>query len=188
MDCNAAALEAAGLVGTWVTDVGAGLSVIEGRAADLLAGDADLAGRAITLDFALRCIHPEDRDRIFGQIRRVRASGGPFSAEFRVINCGGNVRWILNRGRVERDRDGAMRGCGAYLDITDQRRNPVVVPFDAPAAQIIPRGLQDPLDQAAEQCLRAHEAVARSGHGSLRLFADMLLLEVGRALAGRGCR
>lgn len=183
---DGAALEAAGLVGTWITDVAAGLSVLQGRAAAVLSGDADLEGRPVVMDVALGRIHPEDRDWVFGRIRQVRSTGGPFSAEFRILGADGGVRWILNRGQIRPDATGAMRGCGAYIDTTESHRHAMFPATRPTIPRMVPRGLQDPLDEAAEQCLRAHEAVGRSGQRPLRLLADMLLMEVGRALARRG--
>lgn len=89
------ALEAAGIIGTWQTDVAAGRSILDDGAAALMAGDAGLAGKPLTLDVALGRIHPDDRDWVFAQIRRARRAGGPFAAEFRVHGPDG-VRWVLN--------------------------------------------------------------------------------------------
>ena len=172
------ALDAAGFVGTWSTDVAAGRSVLEGRAAALLAGDPRLAGEPLPMEIALGRIHPEDRIWVFARIRKARTAGGRFSAEFRILDPAGNVRWILNRGCLIPDAEGAMRGCGAYIDTTDSHRD-LVFPT------LVPTALQNPLDEAAEYGLRTHEALARSGDEPLSLLADMLLLEIGRALAHR---
>lgn len=116
---EAPALRAAGLVGVWNTNVVAGRSLLDEGAATLLAGNPSLAGTPLPLEAALVTIHPDDRNWVFERIRRVRQTGGPFSAEFRILTGDGRVRWILNRGTLTPDATGAMKGLGAYLDTTD---------------------------------------------------------------------
>ncbi|WP_238184899.1 PAS domain-containing protein [Methylobacterium trifolii] len=173
------ALRAAGVVGIWDTDVPAGRSVLDAGAAALMAGDPRLAGQPLPMEIALGRLHPDDRGWVFGQIRRVRRTGGPFAAEFRVLDPAGNVRWVLNRGCLAPDETGAMRGLGAYIDTTDAHRGPFLpaAASDGPAA--------DPLAEAADHAMRAHAAIVRSENARLRLLVDMLLLETGRTLARR---
>lgn len=108
------ALDAAGIVGTWDTDVPAGLSLLDEGAATLLAGNRALAGKPIPLDIAFGRIHPDDREWVFAAVRRVRQTGGPIAIEFRVLAAAGEIRWVLNRGHLTPDATGAMRGYGAY--------------------------------------------------------------------------
>jgi hypothetical protein len=173
------ALQAAGFVGTWDTDVPAGRSVLDGGAAALLAGNQSLAGQPLPLDVALGRIHPEDRDWVFGKIRRARQTGGPVSLEFRVVTGTGETRWILNRGWLAPDAAGALRGRGAYIDVTDLHGRSA--PTDAPAGEPAP----EHLDAAADHCLQAHAALGRHGDAYLRMISGMLLLGIGRALARR---
>lgn len=107
------ALQDAGFVGTWDTDVLAGRSVLDAGAATLLSGNPSFAGKPLPLDVALGRIHPEDRGWVFDRIRKVRRTGGLVSLEFRVLSATGEVRWILNRGRLAPDTGGALRGRGA---------------------------------------------------------------------------
>ncbi|MGH1570629.1 PAS domain-containing protein [Methylobacterium sp. P31] len=172
-----AALQAAGFVGTWDTDVPAGRSVLDLGAAALLAGNPSLAGTPLSLDVALGGVHPEDRDWVFGKIRRVRQTGGRVSMEFRIVTGTGETRWILNRGCLTPDATGRLRGHGAYIDITDLHTRPP--PLLDGAAQ------PDHLDAAADHCIAAHAALERHGDAHLRTMSGMLLLGVGRALARR---
>lgn len=174
---NVSALEAAGIVGTWDTDVPAGLSLLDEGAAALLAGNRDLAGRPIPLDIAFGRIHPDDRAWVFAAVRRVRHTGGPIAIEFRVVTATGDIRWILNRGYLTPDATGAMRGHGAYIDTTQTRRGS---PF--PASSGAPPEA-DPLHLAADHCMRAHAEIRRSGDTDLSVLVDMLLFRIGRLLA-----
>lgn len=173
------ALLAAGFVGTWNTDVPSALSVLDEGAAQLMAGDAGLAGRPLPLEIALGRTHPEDRSWLFERIRRVRLTGGPVSAEFRVLNKRNDVRWVLNRGSLVADDEGVMHGCGMYIDTTDSHPASFL-PSDAIA---LPE--TDPLIMAVDRSLEAHAAIARTGHERLRKLSDLLLREIGLTLARR---
>jgi hypothetical protein len=180
----ASALQAAGIVGTWDTDVPAGRSVLDAGAAKLLAGDVGLAGAPLALEVALGRIHPGDRDRVFGAIGQVRRTGGPVALQFRVLSGTGGIRWILNRGHLAPDARGALHGCGAYIDVTDLHAGPGLPGFGGDPVPTDHRAAQ--LDAAAEHAIRAHAALERHGDVDLRLMSDILLLGIGRALARRG--
>lgn len=173
------ALKAAGIIGTWNTDVTAALSVLDEGAAQLLAGNIELAGRLIPLEVALGRTHPDDRDWVFERIRRVRRTGGATSTEFRIVTDTGEVRWILNRGYLAPDENGVMRGRGAYIDTTDSHRSPfLVVGADYPSKP-------DPLIEAVDRCIDAHKAVGRVGNRSLLRLSELMLFEIGRTIARR---
>lgn len=173
------ALRAAGLIGIWNTDVAAGCSVLDEGAAAVMAGNAGLAGQPLPLETALGRIHPDDRDRLFGQIRQARRTGGPFSAEFRVLNDEGNVRWILNRGTISPNESGGMQGLGAYIDTTVGHRS-----YSVPAA-LFAQGGEDPLLIAADRCIEAYTALKAGDHADLRSLSELLLTSIGRTLARR---
>lgn len=76
----------------------------------------------LTLERALKCIHPHDRDLVASTFARARDSGESFRIRFRFLNAGGDVRWAECAGRRYPDDSGlAGRMCGALLDITDRR-------------------------------------------------------------------
>ncbi|MDP4006429.1 PAS domain-containing protein [Methylobacterium sp. NEAU K] len=151
--------------------------MLDAGAATLLAGNTSLAGQPLPLERALGRIHPEDRGWVFDRIRQARQTGGPFSAEFRVLSGMGDVRWILNRGRLAPDATGALRGCGVYIDITDLHAGSSSPSNAAGAAQA------KHLEAAADHCVHVHAALERHGDTQLRLIAGTLLFGIGRALA-----
>ncbi|WP_082513111.1 PAS domain-containing protein [Methylobacterium sp. Leaf125] len=175
----APALRAAGLVGVWKTDVVEGRSILDEGAAALLAGNVGLSGRPLPLEVALGATHPDDQTWLFEHIRRVRQTGGPFSAEFRVVTSTGDVRWVLNRGTLSTDDSGAMKGLGAYIDTTDSHNTDLI------SAAFLSRVGEDPLAHAADRCLETHMALASGGYTGLRRITEMLLFAIGRALAQR---
>jgi PAS domain S-box-containing protein len=67
-------------------------------------------------------LHPEDRDRVAGLLQAAIDTGGDFSAEYRVLPTGGDVRWLAARGRALCDERGTtVRVLGAAWDITERR-------------------------------------------------------------------
>lgn len=180
-DAVAPALQAAGLIGVWNTNVVAGRSILDEGAAAILAGNPSLAGELLPLEVALGRTHPDDRDWVFERIRRVRQTGGPFSAEFRILGEKDEVRWVLNRGTLVRDQAGAMHGRGVYIDTTDSHSGPFIS-----AAAVAPRpDHEDPLIAAADQCVEVHAALKRGGYVDLRHLSETLLFGIGRSLASR---
>lgn len=177
-DTAVPALQAAGFIGTWTTDVPAGRSVLDLGAASVLAGNPGLVGKPVPLDIALGRIHPEDRDLVFTTIRDLRRTAGPVSIAFRIVSASGETRWILNQGLLGPDETGRLHGRGAYIDVTDHPG-----PW-----RPSPRGRPTPtelLDTAADHCIALHTVLERHGDGALRLLSEMLLLGIGRALAQR---
>ncbi|MCJ2066256.1 PAS domain-containing protein [Methylobacterium sp. J-088] len=172
------ALQAAGFIGTWNTDVPAGRSVLDLGAASVLAGNPGLVGKPVPLDVALGRIHPEDRDRVFDTIQRLRQAGGSVAIAFRILTGAGETRWILNQGHLAPDETGRLHGCGAYIDITEFHGG-----WASPRSGVL--GPAETLDAAADHCIQAHTALERHGDASLHMLSRMLLLGVGRALAQR---
>lgn len=179
MTASVPALRAAGLIGIWNTDVAAGRSVLDEGAAAVLAGNASLAGQPLPLEAALGRTHPDDRDWVFERIRRVRRTGGPFSAEFRILTESGEVRWILNRGTLSHNESGVMQGLGAYIDTTDSHRRSAI------SAALLTTVVEDPLFVAADHCLEAHTALKQGTLVDLRTLSETLLMGIGRAIARR---
>ena len=71
----------------------------------------------------LRSIHPDDRERVAGQLQAV-AEGREedYETEYRVTGPDGVTRWVLARGVLERDSDGAVvRVPGVILDVTERK-------------------------------------------------------------------
>ncbi len=75
-----------------------------------------------TRDTWLEQLHPEDRDRVWQELKPCLARGAPFGMEFRLRRKDGSWRWILGRGKVVSwDASGrASRVVGTHTDITDQ--------------------------------------------------------------------
>jgi PAS domain S-box-containing protein len=69
-------------------------------------------------------LHPDDRDQVLSWFTADLANPGPFEREYRIVRPDtGEVRWLLNRGRVEADSSGrAVRLLSAQSDITPRKQ------------------------------------------------------------------
>jgi PAS domain S-box-containing protein len=75
--------------------------------------DSDLAS---ALDF----VHPDARDEVAWRKRTILASEQRYQITYRIRRPDGEVRWVMDRGEVERDPVGkALRVVGVLVDITD---------------------------------------------------------------------
>ncbi len=80
----------------------------------------DSSGAAPLVDY-LDAIHPDDREEVQRAIETVLISGSELQCEYRVGSVE-NPRWIVARGKLERDMNGrAIRFPGIVLDVTERR-------------------------------------------------------------------
>jgi PAS domain S-box-containing protein len=82
---------------------------------------ADPSDATATFEAGLDFVHPDDRD--LTRRRKLQILEGPedrYQLEYRIRRRDGQVRWVMDRGQVIRDREGrALRVVGVVLDITD---------------------------------------------------------------------
>jgi PAS domain S-box-containing protein len=110
----------AGEVGTFEWDVEADRIWGDANFERLFGVGLDETGAAPLTDY-LGAIHPEDRERVAARVERAVATGSDYEAEYRIIH-GSRTRWVVARGRVERDESGrAIRFPGVVLDVTDRK-------------------------------------------------------------------
>ena len=68
-------------------------------------------------------VHPEDHDRVCMRIKQALEQRTIYQDEFRIIQSGGNVRWVTGRGQAEYDADGKpLRLVGNIQDITERKQ------------------------------------------------------------------
>lgn len=108
-------------VGTWELDLVTGLGRWSPEAVALFG-----AGRAgFTAADWSEAIHPEDRADAVAAWDKAVQEDAPYEVEFRaaVPDAAGRERWLLTRGRIERDAKGQpLRGAGVLMDVTARRR------------------------------------------------------------------
>lgn len=70
----------------------------------------------------LQLVHPGDRIRIEAEISSFLETGDSYEHEFRIVRPDGHVRYIHDRGTIERDADGRARLLhGLNVDVTRAR-------------------------------------------------------------------
>ena len=105
------------------------------------------------------------------QFKAVRARGGLFVAEYRTLSPSGQVRRILDRGRIPAGASSRRLGHGIIIDVTD-----------APPADVAAEPA-DALTQAVDRALECRDALEGVADTELQLLVDMLLLHLGRHIA-----
>jgi PAS domain S-box-containing protein len=69
------------------------------------------------------CLHPEDRERVLAELRRVREAGGPFRSEYRMLTRRGDTVWLRDEAAVVPGSEGEPTCLqGVMLDVTEQRK------------------------------------------------------------------
>lgn len=112
---------AASEIGTWDLDLESQRLRGDPHVARILGLSSEAPGAGRRLDEYLALVHPDDRERVEGDLRAAIAWGDRLTVECRYRHPDGQ-RWIVSRGAVERDANGrAIRLRGATVDITAQR-------------------------------------------------------------------
>ncbi|MBI4260280.1 MAG: PAS domain-containing protein [Actinobacteria bacterium] len=74
-------------------------------------------------DLWIRCIHPDDRDRVLDELKRTTGDETPFCVEYRAFRRDGRMVWLRDQDVVVRGPDGeVLYTQGLYLDITEEKR------------------------------------------------------------------
>ncbi|MGZ8363980.1 MAG: sensor histidine kinase [Caulobacteraceae bacterium] len=117
------ALEASRFVGLWDWDLSSGLVVADERFARLYGVDPEVAAQGAPLSDYVQRIHEDDRTRFEADVENALREGGELQTEYRLLQPGGEVRWVLASGKVLRDEDGrATHFPGAAVDITERKQ------------------------------------------------------------------
>ncbi len=172
----------ADMVGTWSWDIAGDRMQADDVAGSLFGADLDRLTKGVPLRVFATCIHPDDRDAVLARMHQGAAQGGSFVAEFRVRDADGRTLWVLARARYERDRHGRpARAHGILVDMTGSALS------EAAYDHCVDARPDCPLEQAAEACIAARDALVAADRPFLLRILDMLLLELGREI-GKGLR
>lgn len=80
-------------------------------------------GDPVTYERFLRCLHPDDRERLVQVVEESIVGCCEFRTEYRLLRPDGIVRWLAVRGRGIYDVENRpLRLIGAALDITDLKQ------------------------------------------------------------------
>ena len=134
-----------------------------------------------------RVLHPDDRDRVLGEISRAAEKGVPFESEYRVLSRNGEVVWLQEHAKVVSDAKGEpLFGQSFLVDIGERKRaedecDRSVAAERAAAAETASRqGRLDLLRQIAVVAASANykAAIERVAELVVRDFGDWCLIDL----------
>ncbi len=188
---QAEAPRASDVVGLWQVDASTGLATLDAQATAMLKVEGSSPGQPVHLEEVMSRLQEEDRDVMREIHLDVTRNGGPFLSEFRVIDAAGDIRWIQCRGQYALGEGGVMTGRGVLVDVTDLHAWSGPIPSQSAVLTVrqppmaAPTVPSDPLAEAADLAVQLRTSLGRTGHGALRLAADLLLWEINTAIAER---
>src|SRR5262245_21536691 len=77
--------------------------------------------RPPSLEAFLNRVHPADRDRVSRTLSDAMQRGASYEAEFRVRGYDGIDRWVIAKGRAQRNGK-PLRMLGVFVDLTERHR------------------------------------------------------------------
>jgi PAS domain S-box-containing protein len=118
------ALSAGRGVGAWDWDIAADRVTADERFAALYGVDAELARQGAPIESFFHAIHPDDLPTVKERIAQTLETGVPFNAEYRLIQPGGQVKWVMAEARCSApDADGRPRRLpGISFDISERKQ------------------------------------------------------------------
>jgi hypothetical protein len=173
-------------VGTWESDLTSDRTVADAKTASLFGVDPDAATLGLPLVSYTQNIHPDDRAKFERKLGGIRDHGGLFVIEYRTCPTPLDFRWVLVRGRYERDpRTGHVIGRGIVIDITDSKGDGRV---EDRAFFVRHAPGEASLEQVAHLALEVRNEIDELGEkedSPMRKAVDALLWVVGRSLVQR---
>lgn len=171
-------------VGTWEYDMVRDRVVTDTITASIFGIDPEKAAAGVSITPFSKNIHPDDLRSFEDKLDNMRERGGLFVIEYRTHPTPADVRWVLARGRYERDpHTGNMIGRGIVIDITDSKSDGHV---EDRAVFLKPEGSEPSLENLAALAIQARDEIKQLGEqkgSALWRAVDALLWAVGRALA-----
>lgn len=117
------ALSAANGVGIWDWDVQNDRLYADSKIAQVYGIDPARAAEGAPLTEYVQKVHLEDRAHVEQAIAQTLRTGAEYSAEYRLMQEDGSVRWVAARGRCILSPDGApLRFAGVTTDISDRKQ------------------------------------------------------------------
>lgn len=118
----------AGLVGSWSWDISKNILTADKGLATLFGVNPEQALRGLPIERFIESIYEEDREAVSKHIESVVKEGTTFEREYRTVDASGTIRWVIARGRVERDKNGTATSFpGVMIDISSRKEAESVI-------------------------------------------------------------
>ena len=106
---------------TWLTDATGCTTFISSNVEQVYGyGPGEIRDGGEALWFGR--IHPEDRDLVRAAFEALFARNTPYEVQYRIQRKDGRWIWLHDRANAVRQEEGQLVACGAFTDITDQKR------------------------------------------------------------------
>lgn len=113
----------AGLVGSWTWDIKNDVVIADKGLAGIFGVSPEKALNGLGLQVFIDSIHPDDQARVQSRIEKAIKGIGRFECEYRTIDKQGITRWVIARGRVEKnDKGEAANFPGVMIDISSRKK------------------------------------------------------------------
>lgn len=107
-------------IGTWDWDIQTGTIICSERVGSMFGYPE--GKRKISFKHFLNGVHPDDRQRVINAVDACVQKGAEYNIEHRCVWPDRSVRWLLERGDVVRDENGApLNMLGVVQDITKRK-------------------------------------------------------------------
>lgn len=117
------ALQAAGIIGTFDTDLRSNIVYSDCRFATMFSLDPEKGESGAPLSDYLAAIHPDDVEQVSAGIQRAIATGEKCLLEYRVTPKDGSIHWLEAHGQCLYDEAGKpWRMPGVAVDITQRKQ------------------------------------------------------------------
>lgn len=108
-------------IGTWKLDFTTDTVQADRNTAQIFTVTPDEAANG-PISIFMQAIHPDDQDRVSSALQQTLETGEDFKPEYRLVKPDGSERWVVSRGRLERDELGRPVMLGVVIDISAQRQ------------------------------------------------------------------
>lgn len=112
----------AGMIGSWVWDIKKDIVIADAGLARVFGITTREAQLGVSIDVLLNSIFEDDKERVGNDIEKALKKSNSYESEYRTIDHMGVIRWVIARGRIERDSKGEpVRFPGVLVDITERK-------------------------------------------------------------------
>ncbi len=181
------ALTATNGIGTWDWDVPNDIVRADGMFAHFYGVDLARARNGVPIAEFTRSIHPDDLERVEREIAQALATGEDYSAEYRLIQADGAVRWFSTRGKCSLAADGSpLRFPGVSIDITERKLSEDAMMRTEKLAAVgrlassIAHEINNPLESVVNLLYLIEQSTSDKDLSKARIYAQIAQQELAR--------